>query len=84
MYVRAHSKEPFFSFRQDNQYEMPVIGEEDWDAVILVEYPSRASFLKMVSDEEYQAAGQYRTEALIDSRLFVTKPINPVYKKEKI
>ena len=57
------------------QYKMPLIGDEDWDAIALVEYPSRASFLKMIGNEEYQEAAKNRTNALLDSRLFVTNPI---------
>jgi uncharacterized protein (DUF1330 family) len=40
-----------------------------WDAVVLVEYPSRQAFLEMVSSAEYQAIAHRRTEALADSRL---------------
>ena len=51
-----------------------VIGEEAdrWDAVVLVEYPSRQAFLAMVSSAEYQAIAGRRTEALADSRLIAT------------
>lgn len=48
-----------------------VIGEDAdmWDAVVLVEYPSRAAFLEMVSSADYQAVAGRRTDALADSRL---------------
>jgi uncharacterized protein (DUF1330 family) len=49
-----------------------VIGDDDadqWDAVILVRYPSRQAFLDMVGASAYQEIGDRRTEALIDSRL---------------
>jgi uncharacterized protein (DUF1330 family) len=48
-----------------------VIGAEAdlWDAVVLVEYPSRQAFLDMVSSPEYQAIAGRRTQALVDSRL---------------
>ena len=48
-----------------------VIGDDadDWDAVILVEYPSRAKFLEMVSRPDYQEQSSHRTSALADSRL---------------
>ena len=51
--------------------EAVVIGEaaDLWDAVVLVEYPSRGAFLEMVSSSEYQAIAGRRTEALVDSRL---------------
>lgn len=48
-----------------------VIGTEtdDWDEVLLVEYPSRKAFLAMVGDREYAKASEHRTNALVDSRL---------------
>ena len=51
--------------------ETVVIGESAdlWDAVVLVEYPSRSAFLEMVSSAEYQAIAGRRTDALSDSRL---------------
>ena len=33
---------------------------EDWDLVALVEYPSRAAFIEMVSSEEYLKAHAHR------------------------
>jgi uncharacterized protein (DUF1330 family) len=42
---------------------------DDWDAVILVEYPSRKAFLEMTSTSEYREVGKSRTSALADSRL---------------
>ena len=38
--------------------------EEDWDAVLLVEYPSRAAFVEMVSSPEYLEAHAHRERAL--------------------
>ena len=48
-----------------------VIGPEDeqWDHVILVEYPSKQAFAAMIAQPEYQAASPHRTAALADSRL---------------
>jgi uncharacterized protein (DUF1330 family) len=65
-----------------------VIGDVDadgWDAVALVEYPSRSAFLEMVGSPEYQAIADRRTKALDDSRLIactgslagLTAPIDP-------
>lgn len=51
-----------------------VIGEDGWDEVLLVEYPSRKAFLDMVTDPDYQAFTHYRTHALADSRLYCTTP----------
>ncbi|MBS3731828.1 MAG: DUF1330 domain-containing protein [Desulfobacterales bacterium] len=53
---------------------MTFIGDEYWDAVLLVEYPSRSVFVQMVQDPEYLRASKYREEGLIDSRLYVTRP----------
>jgi uncharacterized protein (DUF1330 family) len=36
----------------------------DWDAVLLVRYPSRRAFSEMVADPDYQAITHLRTEAL--------------------
>jgi uncharacterized protein (DUF1330 family) len=42
---------------------------DDWDAVILVEYPSRKAFLEMTSSPKYQEVSKDRTAGLADSRL---------------
>jgi uncharacterized protein (DUF1330 family) len=36
----------------------------DWDAVLLVRYPSRQAFSQMVANPDYQAITHLRTEAL--------------------
>lgn len=49
-----------------------VIGDDEadgWDAVLLVEYPSRKAFLQMTGSKEYEDVGKHRTNALTDSRL---------------
>lgn len=47
-----------------------VIGGEEWDEVILVEYPSKQAFLDMTGDPDYPSA--LRSGALADSRLYCT------------
>jgi uncharacterized protein (DUF1330 family) len=42
---------------------------DDWDAVILVEYPSRRAFLEMTSSPKYEDVSKDRTAGLADSRL---------------
>ena len=42
---------------------------EAWDEVLLVHYPSRAAFLRMVQSAPYQAIMKHRTAALLDARL---------------
>lgn len=46
-----------------------LLGEDAWDLVALVEYPTRQAFLDMVGSEEYQAIAHLRTEALIRGEL---------------
>ena len=51
-----------------------VIGGEEWDEVMLVEYPSRQAFFEMVGDPDYPA--DLRASALLDSRLICTTARN--------
>lgn len=46
----------------------------DWDAVLLVRYPSRTAFSRMVADPEYQQVTHLRTEALSAAVLQPTTP----------
>lgn len=46
----------------------------DWDAVLLVRYPSRRAFSEMVADPEYQQITHLRTEALSAAVLQPTSP----------
>jgi uncharacterized protein (DUF1330 family) len=45
-----------------------------WDAVLLVEYPTRQAFSAMVADPEYQRITQLRTTALSEAVLQATTP----------
>lgn len=47
---------------------------QDWDAVLLVKYPSRKAFSEMVADPEYQTVTAYRTDALQEAVLQATTP----------
>ncbi|HEX7278286.1 MAG TPA: DUF1330 domain-containing protein [Solirubrobacterales bacterium] len=51
-----------------------VLGEESWDLVLLVEYPTRGAFLGMIQSPEYQAIAHLRTEALAKGELH---PLDP-------
>ncbi len=51
-----------------------LIGDDAWDEIAIVEYPSREAFLAMVGAADYQDAAQYRTRGLADSRLYCTQP----------
>lgn len=54
----------------------PLVAEQgqDWDAVLLVQYPSRAAFSRMVADPEYQEVTKLRTDALDEAVLQATVP----------
>ncbi|MDG4831457.1 DUF1330 domain-containing protein [Solwaraspora sp. WMMD1047] len=45
-----------------------------WDAVLLVRYPDRHAFRRMVRDPDYQRIAQLRTEALSATVLQPTRP----------
>jgi uncharacterized protein (DUF1330 family) len=47
---------------------------QQWDAVLLVRYPSRRAFSQMVGDEEYQQITHLRTAALREAVLQPTEP----------
>jgi uncharacterized protein (DUF1330 family) len=47
---------------------------QDWDAVLLVRYPSREAFSRMVADAEYQEVTTWRTGALTEAVLQATVP----------
>ena len=48
---------------------------EEWDHAVLVEYPSREAFLKMIADPAYQAVAPHRSAALLDSRLIASHAV---------
>jgi uncharacterized protein (DUF1330 family) len=49
---------------------------EEWDEVVLVQYPSRKAFLRMVRSRAYGAILHHRTAALRDSRLIETTAVS--------
>ncbi len=60
--------------------EQVLIGDVDtdgWDAVALVEYPSRQAFVDMVSTREYQAAHAHREEGLDRTVVLATVARDP-------
>lgn len=54
---------------------MTLIGPEHWDEALVVEYPSRAAFIDMVTSEEYRAIAHFRQDAIVDSRLYMTSEL---------
>jgi uncharacterized protein (DUF1330 family) len=52
-----------------------VIGVDgDWDAIAIVEYPSRKVFLEMGMSAEYQAIHHFRDEGLERTELYAINP----------
>jgi len=43
--------------------------DEQWDDVLIVEYPNANAFFEMMTSERYQAFAYHRTAAVDDSRL---------------
>lgn len=56
-----------------------LVGSEEWDAILIVRYPSRQAFLQMVSSPDYQAAHHNREEALERAVLYATDPRNGTF-----
>ena len=47
---------------------------QDWDTVLLIRYPTRQAFSRMVADPEYQQVTALRTRALTEAVLQATVP----------
>jgi uncharacterized protein (DUF1330 family) len=69
--VSAHLERVGAKLLTTARCEQSVIGPDqpEWHVVITVEYPSRAAFLEMIADPDYQELSRHRTAALEDSRL---------------
>lgn len=52
-----------------------LLGDDSWDLVLLVEYPTRQAFLDMIGSPEYLEIAHLRTEALSKGELH---PLDPV------
>lgn len=46
-----------------------IIGDEEWDLVILVRYPTRQHFIDKLDNAKYREIAKVREAALLDSRL---------------
>jgi uncharacterized protein (DUF1330 family) len=58
-------------------------GDEAWDYVLLVEYPSRKAFLQMISNPEYLKAHEFRLKACEQAVLYATDPAKYIDRNEK-
>jgi uncharacterized protein (DUF1330 family) len=50
-------------------------GKEDWDLLMLVQYPSRKAFLKMANNPDYLKVHEFRAEGVERAVLYATDPI---------
>ena len=50
-------------------------GEETWDLLMLVQYPSRKAFLSMINNPDYLKTHQFREEGVDRAVLYATDPI---------
>lgn len=47
--------------------------EPEWDAVVLVQYPSRKAFISMISNPGYQKEHEHRAAGLEEARLILSE-----------
>jgi uncharacterized protein (DUF1330 family) len=52
-----------------------LVGDETWDAILLVEYPSRKVFVEMVNNPEYLKVQVDREQGLERTVLYATSPM---------
>ncbi len=50
-------------------------GDETWDYVLLIQYPSRKAFLQMINDTAYLKAHEHRLQACERAVLYATDPV---------
>ena len=60
-----------------------LVGNEIWDGILLVEYPSRKVFLEIVSSPEYQKAHIDREQGLERTVLYATSPMGELERFSK-
>jgi uncharacterized protein (DUF1330 family) len=75
--VQPHLRRVGAKVVDSGDFSQVVIGADSptwWDAIVVVEYPSRAKFLEMVSDPRYQEISVHRSAALETSALIATYP----------
>ena len=73
-HVRPLGEKVGIRFMYAGAGRVSVIGPEQWDLVILVEYPNPAAFLALIQNPDYRAIVHYRNDGLEDSRLILTTP----------
>lgn len=58
------------------QTERYFIGEGDWDAVLIMHFPSRAAFIQTLNHADYDDMHRHRTAGLLCQELITTRPAN--------
>jgi len=71
-FVKRYGGEPIYF--GDGSTVLAAEPGQEWDAVMLVRYPSREAFSRMVADPEYHAISHLRTGALTEAVLQATTP----------
>ncbi len=62
-------------FAGDGQAALVAEEGQAWDMALLVRYPSREAFHRMISDPEYQQVAHLREQALVEAVLQPTQPL---------
>ena len=60
-------------FLYRGRVERKLVGDEDWHAIALVEYPSRQVFRQITASSEYQEIHAHREEGLDKTLLYATR-----------
>ena len=50
------------------------IGQGDWDAVMVMQFPTRAAFIKALNHESYKDLARHREAGLLCQELLTTRP----------
>jgi uncharacterized protein (DUF1330 family) len=50
-------------------------GKEEWDLLMLVQYPSRKAFLKLANNPDYLKVHKFRAEGAEEAVLYATDPV---------
>ena len=63
-------------FLYNGRVAQKFVGEEDWHAVALVEYPSRKVFLELTTSPEYMEIHPHREDGLEKTLVYATTPVS--------
>ena len=63
-------------FLYNGRVAQKFVGDEDWHAVALVEYPSRKVFLELTTSPEYMEIHPHREDGLEKTLVYATTPVS--------